>query len=82
MRLDDKDLTTLRNRLPRGAQAKIAERLKKKRRSWSKQTISDALYGKIYNLAVIEEALLVAEEHEAKMKELLQRINANKKIAA
>jgi hypothetical protein len=81
MRPSENDLKILRERLPRGGQATIARRLRAKRVPHSRQTVSDALYGKIHNLAVIEEALLVAEEHEARMRELLRRIRTNKVAA-
>jgi hypothetical protein len=82
MRPTDKDLQILRDRLPRGSQVKIAQRLKAKDRACSTQTVSDALHGKITNMYVIEEALLYAEENENEMKAILKRIRGTRRVAA
>jgi hypothetical protein len=82
MRPTAEDLQILRDRLPRGSQVKIAQRLKKKGRACSTQTVSDALNGKITNMYVIEEAILYAEELENEMKAILKRIRAPRRVAA
>lgn len=83
MYLSEQDLKALRKRIPRGGQADIHRRLESKGVQMANNMVNQALHGKLKSdlaKTIIEEALAYAEEHEAYMQRILDRIH--KKQAA
>lgn len=74
MALDNKTLSTLRKRLPRGFTTKALERLAANKKTFSAATVSRNLSGADYNEDVIDALIKVADEHQAALKNIKRRV--------
>lgn len=75
MKLDAKTLKRLRARLPYGYTKRVQENLSRKGIALTVAAISGVARGEANNEAVIDALIEVAESHEARVRELANRIN-------
>lgn len=74
MKLTKNQSKKLKKNLPNGWGITIKERLEAKGEEFSESTILSVVYGNRYNSIILEEAIRLKEEHQAKIKELKNRI--------